>query len=169
VLRPWREWDVPALVAACQDPDIVRWTRVPPSYTEADARAYQLTREFGIRNGTIAPYAIADADDDARLLGSISLMRFAWEERRAEVGYWLVADARGQGHATRATRLICDWGFQALGLERIALLAASGNRDSQQVAVRAGFTREATLRSHTAGHGRRDDMVAFARLPSTIT
>jgi RimJ/RimL family protein N-acetyltransferase len=142
----------------------VRWTRVPASYGEPDARAYQLTRDAGIRAGTIAPYAIVAADDESRLLGSISLMRFSWPNHRAEVGYWLVAGARGRGHATRAVRLICTWGFAALGLERIALLAAAGNPASQHVAERAGFTREALLRSHTAARSGRDDMVAFALL-----
>jgi RimJ/RimL family protein N-acetyltransferase len=163
-LRPWRESDIPAIVAACQDPEIVRWTRVPASYGEADARAYQLTRDAGIRAGTIAPYAIVAVDHESHLLGSISLMRFAWDDRRAEVGYWLVSGARGHGHATRAVRLISAWGFATLQLERIALLAATGNPASQHVAERAGFTREALLRSHTAARGGRDDMVAFALL-----
>jgi RimJ/RimL family protein N-acetyltransferase len=91
-------------------------------------------------------------------------MRFAWTQQRGEVGYWLVAAARGQGHATRAVQLICGWGFAALALERIALLAATGNPASQHVAERAGFTREAVLRSHTTGRRGRDDMVAFSLL-----
>ena len=28
-LRSWRDADLPSLVAACQDPEIIRWTRVP--------------------------------------------------------------------------------------------------------------------------------------------
>ncbi len=28
-LRPWRDSDIYSIVAACQDPEIVRWTRVP--------------------------------------------------------------------------------------------------------------------------------------------
>jgi ribosomal-protein-alanine N-acetyltransferase len=164
VLRAWREWDTQALVEACQDPAIVRFTRVPADYSEADARAYQLSRDTGLRGGTIAPYAIVAADDERRLLGSISLMRFDWAERRAEVGYWLASAARGGGHATRAVSLICGWGFQSLGLERIALLAATINPASQRVAERCGFTREATLRSYLVSPDGRDDAVAFSLL-----
>jgi RimJ/RimL family protein N-acetyltransferase len=137
---------------------------VPAAYGVPDARAYQLTRDAGVRAGTIAPYAIVAADDQGRLCGSISLMRFAWAQQRAEVGYWLAPAARGHGHATDAVRLICRWGFEALGLERIELLAATGNAASQHVAERAGFTREAVLRSHTGGRHGRDDMVAFSLL-----
>jgi RimJ/RimL family protein N-acetyltransferase len=98
------------------------------------------------------------------LLGSISLMRIEWGHARAEVGYWLAREARGQGHATRAVRLICDWGIDSLRLERFDLLAATGNIPSQRVAERAGFTREAVLRSYIRAKEGRQDMVAFGLL-----
>ncbi len=163
-LRPWRESDTAAITAACQDPEIARWTRVPSPYTEADARAFLLHRYDAMHAGTLAPFAIVAAADDTRLLGSISLMRPDWEHRRAEVGYWLAREARGQGHATRAVRLICHWGISTLGLERIELLAAPANRASQRVAERAGFTREALLRSYMDSNEGRRDMLAFGLL-----
>ena len=100
------------------------------------------------------------------LLGSISLMHIAWPDRRAEVGYWVGADFRARGHATRAVGLICGWGMRTLGLERIELLAAVDNPASQTVARRAGFTEEARLRSLLrAGDGSgRQDMVCFGLL-----
>jgi RimJ/RimL family protein N-acetyltransferase len=167
-LRPWRETDIAALVVACQDPEIVRWTRVPPHYGEADARAYLLQRYDATFAGVSAPYAIVHTHN-GELLGSISLMRFAWEHARGEVGYWLARRGRGQGHATRAVRLICAWGFQELGLERIDLLAATGNPDSQHVAERAGFTREAVLRSYMRATYERQDMVAFGLLTGELS
>jgi RimJ/RimL family protein N-acetyltransferase len=166
-LRSWREADIPALIAACQDPEISRWTRVPSPYRETDARAYMLHRYDAIHAGVMAPFAIVDAGD--RLLGSISLMRISWEHARAEVGYWLAREARGEGHVTRAVRSICAWGFATLRLERIDLLAAVGNDASQRVAERAGFTREAILRSYMRGPDGRQDMVAFGLLAGQVT
>jgi len=162
-LRPWRDSDLRALVDACQDPEIARWTRVPQHYGEADGRAYLLQRYDMAFAGLAAPFAIVRAPD-GELLGSISLMRIAWEHQRAEVGYWLALEARGQGHATRAVRLICAWGLSALALERIDLLAATGNALSQRVAKRSGFIREAVLRSYMRATFERQDMVAFGRL-----
>jgi RimJ/RimL family protein N-acetyltransferase len=164
-LRPWRDSDIPALVQACQDPEIVRWTRVPPRYGEAEARAYLLARHDAIAAGACAPFAIVRAPDGP-LLGSVSLMRFAPAHARAEVGYWLARAARGQGHAVRAVRVICSWGFRSLGLERIDLLAATNNAPSRHVAERAGFTREAVLRSYMQGTYQRQDMVAYGLLAS---
>jgi RimJ/RimL family protein N-acetyltransferase len=163
-LRAWRDSDLAGLVSACQDREISRWTRVPYPYGPSDARAYLLQRHDTLHAGAAAPFAIVLAGDRDRLLGSISLMRFSWNDARAEVGYWLAREARGHGHVTRAVRLITGWGFQHLGLERIDLLAATGNPASQRVAERCGFSREAVLRSYLVGKEGRQDMVAFGLL-----
>ena len=39
VLRAWEEADIPAIVAACQDPETARWTTIPVPYGVDDARA----------------------------------------------------------------------------------------------------------------------------------
>jgi RimJ/RimL family protein N-acetyltransferase len=162
-LRRWRDEDAHALVELCQDREIVRWIRVSAGYGMQDAHAYLATREESARAGLAAHFAIAAAASGPPI-GSISLLRFAWPHRRAEVGYWLGAAARGHGHATRAVAIICHWGFRALGLERIDLLASTGNPASQGVAQRAGFTREAVLRSYLNGADGRQDMVCFGLL-----
>jgi RimJ/RimL family protein N-acetyltransferase len=161
-LRPWREDDVGALVQLCQDPEIVRWIGISAGYGATDARTYVQGAERAARSGLAVAFAVVDAEGAP--LGSISLPRITWDDRRAEVGYWLGVDARGHGHATRAVRLICNWGFHELGLERIALIAAVDNPASQSVAQRAGFTREALLRSYLQGIDGRLDAVCFGLL-----
>jgi RimJ/RimL family protein N-acetyltransferase len=167
-LRPWRDSDLPALVHACQDPEISLWTRVPFPYGDADARQFLLHRIDAVHGGTLAPFAIVSAADHGSLLGSISLMSPVWSERRAEVGYWLAREARGRGHATRALVTICRWGFRNLGLERVELCAASTNAASQRVAERAGFARELVLRSYMETRAGRHDMVGFALLADSV-
>jgi len=166
MLRPWRDSDVAAVTIACQDPEISRWTRVPDNYSEADARAFLLWRYDAMLAGTTAPFAIASADDT--LLGSVSLIHLDWRNLRTEVGYWLAREGRGHGHATRAVKLISAWAFASLGLERIELIASTGNRPSQQVAERAGFTREAVLRAYWRGKRGQEDMVAFGLLAGEL-
>ncbi len=164
-LRAWRADDLEPLAELCQDPEISRWTGVPAVYGREDARSFIESSETSLHAGRSLDLAIAEPGGGP-LLGSISLMRFTWPDRRGEVGYWLGAPARGHGHATRATRLICGWGLRELGLERIELFAATANLRSQAVAERAGFTREAVLRDHGRGPEpeSRVDMVCFGLL-----
>jgi RimJ/RimL family protein N-acetyltransferase len=163
-LRPWRDSDLPALALGGRDPEVTRWIGLPRAYRDTDARAYLMSRYDGLHVGVRAPYAIV-ATDGGELLGSIALSHFDWDDARGEVGYWLTGPARGAGHATRALRLICRWGFAELGLARIELQAAVDNPASQRVAERAGFTREAVLRSRwTTFTGERHDMACFGLL-----
>jgi RimJ/RimL family protein N-acetyltransferase len=120
-----------------------------------------LQRRDATPAGLAAPCAIVAADDDRVLLGSVSLLRLDWPNARSEVGYWLAREARGEGHATRAVHLVCAWGARELGLQRVVLLAATGNAPSQRVAKRCGFVREAVLRSYMRGHDGRHDMICF--------
>jgi RimJ/RimL family protein N-acetyltransferase len=142
-LRAWTPADIPAIVAACQDPEIPRWTLVPSPYGEADARAYLQHVADGWDGDVRASFAVADAADHGALLGSAGLQAIDWEQRAADVGYWVAAPARGRGVATRAVELLVTWAFGTVGLERIELRTNEGNAASQAVAARAGFCRTA--------------------------
>jgi RimJ/RimL family protein N-acetyltransferase len=134
VLRPMRSEDLDAVTAACQDPEIQRWTFVPSPYTRADAEAYLNSSAEGKSVNLLA----VDADDD-RLLGSFSVMQLDREPGYGEIGYWVSAEARGRGVATRAVRLLADWTREQLGLTRIDVLPHKDNLASRRVAEKAGF------------------------------
>jgi GrpB-like predicted nucleotidyltransferase (UPF0157 family) len=84
------------------------------------------------------------------------------------VGYYLAAEARGRGLATRALKLLSRWGIEELGLARIEVLAHPDNVGSQRVALRVGFQREGLLRSYRDRKGERDDLLMFSLLPHEL-
>jgi RimJ/RimL family protein N-acetyltransferase len=163
-LRGWREEDIPAVTAICQDPEIPRWTNVPSPYTEDDARAF-IGDVLAGRFHELA-LAVVDAPSD-ELLGAVGLR--LPQAVVGEVGYWVGAHARGRGVATRAVRLLCEWAFERLDLVRIKLHTLPGNRASERVAERAGFTREGLLRSFAEMKGERVDITMFSLLPGELT
>jgi RimJ/RimL family protein N-acetyltransferase len=136
-LRPKRREDLDAITAACQDPEIPRWTFVPSPYTRADAEAYFERSATEAAEGRAINLLAVDAQD--RLLGSFGLMELDREPRYGEIGYWVVADARGRGVATRAVRMLADWAREELGLTRIEVLPHKDNLPSRRVAEKAGF------------------------------
>jgi RimJ/RimL family protein N-acetyltransferase len=164
-LRPWRAEDVDPLVALCDDPEIVRFTRVPTPYTRDDALMYLAQQVAVEERGEATAFAIADAADD-RLLGSIDVRRGT--DGRATIGYLVGATARGRGVASRATRLLSRWALAQWGVARLEIHVRPDNPASQRVAERAGFTREAVLRSYLELRGRRYDSVVFSLLPDDV-
>jgi RimJ/RimL family protein N-acetyltransferase len=161
-LRSWDVADAPAIVECCDgDEELARWLdRLPQPYTLADAEWY-----IGWEGEE--KYAITDAES-GRVLGSIGLR---WEEgdHVAELGYWLRADARGNGLMTRAVHLLSRHAFES-GAARVFLRADPENVGSCRVAEKAGFTREGVLRSAhwNPRLGRRQDWAIYSLLPAEL-
>lgn len=156
-VRPFAEDDVPAIAAACRDPEIARWTLVPEPYTEDDARAFVGSAQTA--------YAVVDLASGA-LVGAISLDPAG--EGNGQIGYWVAREARGRGVATRALQLVSRWGLAQRGFARVQLLTEPENVASQRVAERAGFTNEGLLRSYAELKGRRRDMLMWSLLPTDL-
>jgi RimJ/RimL family protein N-acetyltransferase len=153
-LRGFEPSDVPAIVSACQDPDIPRWTGVPSPYTEEDARAW-------LESGAEETFAIVDHATH-ELLGSIGV-RFLGDGV-AETGYWVKREARGRGVAPRALELVARWALVERGIARLQLHAEPGNVASQRVAEKAGFVREGLMRSAIELKGERRDALLYSRV-----
>lgn len=166
VLRAWEPRDAPAVTAACQDPEIPRWTVVPHNYTERHAREFISGTATDLASGRELALAVVDGED--RLLGAIGISNFDWTDLKGEIGYWMAAEARGRGIGARATRLLAIWAINQLGLERLELLANPSNEASQRLAERAGFTREGMLRRYRRRHGVREDLVMFSLLAEDL-
>jgi RimJ/RimL family protein N-acetyltransferase len=162
-LRPWRESDIPAIVEACQDPEIERWTAVPSPYTEDHARDFVAHGVPGREDDM--QFAIVDPASD-ELLGSIGY--FSPQEGVGEVGYWIAAAARGRGVAVSAVRLVVSWALEARELRRIQIHTLPGNEASERVAEKAGFTREGVLRSYAVMKGQVTDITMFSLLPGEL-
>ena len=118
---------------ACDDPDVAHWIHgLPAPYTLADAEWFVADARRRLVAGERARLAVTDAAS-GELLGSVGLDRFAGREA-AEIGYWVKRDARRRGVALGAARLVVDWAFTELGVERLELLTYPGNEASQELA-----------------------------------
>jgi RimJ/RimL family protein N-acetyltransferase len=170
-LRLWRRDDVPRIVAACRDEELLLWLdQIPSQYDERVAREWLAGVERWWREGTSAGFAIADASDD-RALGSITLAIKDAADRVAEVGYWLAREERGRGAMTRALRLLARWALDEVGIERLYLRADPDNGPSCAVAERAGFAFEGVHRSAhwNPRRGKRVDFRVYSLLPGELS
>jgi len=152
--------DRDALLRACQDIEIARWTGLPDPFTRDAAEAVLAEADARWSDGQTVELAVVQGDE---LVGGIHLtFHEAW---RASVAYWLAAEARGRGHATRAVRLLTSWGFEAFDdLVRIELWSIVGNEASDAVARRSGFTEEGIFRSRFPHRGEYRDVRCFSLL-----
>jgi len=162
-LRMFVPSDAPIVHANLDDPGVRAYMSIPLDQTLEGSTRFILSREDAMRSGTSATFAVTDAAT-GELLGSIGVERSADDPAIGDIGYWLFATHRGRGVMTRAVRLITPWAFEALGLARLQITVHLDNVASQRVAEKSGYLREGVLRSLIEQHGRRVDLIMFARL-----
>ncbi len=98
------------------------------------------------------------AFDESRLLGGSGLHPRSGPES-IEIGYWIRADATGQGIATEVTAVLTRAAIEQSGYERVDIQVDPENELSLRIPRRLGFTEEGTApraastRRRTAARG----------------
>ena len=161
-LRPFRTSDADAVLRACQDSAIQRWTLVPIPYLRehADQLAGPVFHEEYRRQRSVQ-FAVTTAGDGAD--GVVGIKSIDHDHLTAEVGYWLGPWARGRGVASRALAMMSDWAFE-VGLLRLEAYVHTDNLASHRVLLNAGYEREGTVRGKFNVRGERPDMALFGRV-----
>lgn len=159
-LRPWRLTDATAVLAAFQDPDIVKWhARRMHSIDQAEDWIRSVHNAW--TSETSCGWAIVDVADDS-VLGRCALHTQP-TYGIAEIAYWLLPAGRGRGVATRAAMAATRWAH-GFGFHRIMLEHSTLNLASCAVAKRAGFPAEGTKRESDILADGRHDMHVHAHL-----
>lgn len=96
--------------------------------------------------------------------GVIGFNEVDWGHSQAEMGYWLAADRQGRGLITRAAAELVRWAFDDLGLNRVAIRAATGNERSRAIPERLGFRHEGTEREAERLYDRFVDLEVYGLL-----
>jgi len=162
-LRKPEERDIVPLFEGVQDPIIPKFTRIPANYQMATAEHY--VRERSPNGFTMRTELQLALEYDGKFSGALSFHTLDLEDAKAEIGYWLTADARGKGVATAATKLMTQYGFETIGFHRIEALVVESNKPSLKVLSNAGYQQEGVLRDKCVqDDGSREDMILFAAI-----
>ena len=155
----------PYLEPLVEDPDVLRFTRVPepvpPGFTDGWGARY----EAGRAAGTMEGFAAFDPADGA-FAGLALAPEIDRQARQVELGYLVAPPARGRGFATEMLGFLTRWAFEEAGALRAVLLIDVENAASQRVARRCGYLLEGVARSLHLKDGIRTDTQIWSRLPS---
>jgi RimJ/RimL family protein N-acetyltransferase len=163
-LRRLRARDAGPFAAAFrEDPRLGALIGAEEDPTEGGVRRF-IARQPGLRaRGEFLGLAATDFTRRP-FLGHVMLHTFAWRHKRAELGYWLVPQARRHGVARTAVGMLVEWGFEVLDLERIEITTTTDNAPARALAESLGFVAEGVMKARNLERGRRVDMLLLARL-----
>ncbi len=165
-LRAMEPRDAEAQHRWFQDPEVTRHTglRYPMSLAAIEAR---LT---GAESPTFAnPRFAVDRADTGETVGYVALRGITPESRSGELDLVIgERSAWGIGIGTDATRTMCRYGFERLGLHRVYLWVFTGNAAAIRAYEKAGFTHEGLARDRWFKHGRWHDCLLMDLVSSDL-
>ena len=160
-LRAFRSGDESALARIENHPD----PRSTLYYFRPITEAQVLERNLAQSKESSAIYlSICDAQT-GEVVGQTALVRIDWVGRMATF-YIGIADKDnwGKGYGSEATRIMLEYAFRTLNLNRVQLHVATDNPAGMKVYTRMGFVHEGTLREAMFHNGRFVDFWLMAVL-----
>lgn len=140
VLREPIDADWEAVFAYQSDRAVLRYMRRTEPYSEVEvySEVYFLWTHRCVHPRRIYDL-VAVLEREQRVIGGISLSRLGPEGSEAVIGFTFAREVWGQGYATEAATEMVRFGFEELGLERIAGGCHPENTGSRRVMEKAGL------------------------------
>jgi ribosomal-protein-serine acetyltransferase len=138
-----------------------------PAYSRADADVWIAHCQRARESGDEYHFGVFDAAS-GDLLGGVGLNHRIRAYHGAHVGYWVADAVRGRGIAVEAVRQAARFGFDTLGLQRIAIMIQPENRASLRVAVKLGAVCEGVARNAIVVAGHPHEAMVHSLVPEDL-
>jgi RimJ/RimL family protein N-acetyltransferase len=170
LLRRYQDTDIDEIFNAVRESivDLSPWLEwCDESYTMEDAEQFIRNQSIWWKEGKIYNFAITDYETRT-YCGGCLLNDINRKHRYGNLAYWVRSSRAGEGIATAASKLVANYGFEHLGLNRVEIVIALENTASIRVAEKIGATREGKLRSRIQIRDRVYDAVMFSLVPGDL-
>lgn len=163
VLRPFTPGDARRVHDIVSDREIAYNTaHIPHPYPDGMSGEWIDRVSARWHTGESAVFA-ATLRGEGTLVAAIGL-EIEPQHRRAELGYWVARPHWNRGYASEGSRMIVEFGFRELELNRVQAHHYSRNPASGKVMQKIGMTWEGRLRRHVLKWGVFEDIEIYAIL-----
>jgi RimJ/RimL family protein N-acetyltransferase len=146
-LRKWDRTDLALVRQASANVELLVGTTLPDPFTETAGLAFIKRQWHRVESGEGVSLAIEDRRAGVAVgCTTLTLRRVDV----ADLGYWLVRDARGRGIGRTTVELVVPWGLEALPIEAIEAFVHRENHPSRRILDTCGFLLVGSCR-HTVG------------------
>ncbi len=96
-------------------------------------------------------------------IGKVGIHAVSLQDKRCEIGYWILSDYEGQGLMSEAVKALEKVCFKQ-GFNRLEIRCSSLNERSEGVPRRLNYQLEGILRQHIVENGAYRDTLIFSKL-----
>lgn len=102
-------------------------------------------------------------------MGGVSLTNFKSEGYKSiTIGYWMGKEYAGKGYMKDSLKIICDYCFTDLSINRIEAACLPKNLTSKKVLLNVGFKIEGYAKKYLNINGKLEDHLLFAKIKKGI-
>jgi ribosomal-protein-alanine N-acetyltransferase len=162
LLRQFIDSDLENVFKGLSNPAVIKHYGI--HFDNLEATKEQMTWFADLEStGTGIWWAVCSLDNQT-FYGAGGLNNLRKEHRKAEIGFWLLPSFWGQGIMMEVLLLICNYGFNTLGLHRIEGLVESDNQNCKRAMAKLDFRYERTMTDCEIKNGRFISLDIYAKL-----
>lgn len=160
-LRQFNDADLENVFYGLSHPDVIKYYGV--SFGSLEATKEQMTWFSNLeKNATGIWWAICSKGDDT-FLGAAGLNDLDQENKKAEIGFWLLPENWGRGIIAEAMPLILNHAFNNLGLHRIEAFVETENENCKKALIKLKFKLESTRNDCEVKNGKKISLQIYAK------
>lgn len=162
LLRQFNKNDLESVFKGLSHPQVIKYYGI--SYTTLEATRAQMDFYADLeKNETGIWWAICDLLNQT-FYGAAGFSSLSKEHKKAELGYWLMPEFWKKGIISEALPVVCEYGFENLGLHRIEALVETENESSKNALTKLDFILEGTMRDCEIKDGKFISLHIYSRL-----
>lgn len=162
-LRPLEERDMGAIVAGINDSEVGGLAGYKAPMSMDQVKGWLEHNNEKAKKGEAFFYAVCELGDD-RFIGTVWLKDVDYWHSSAELAIFMDRDHIGAGFGTDAQRVLLNFAFTAVGLNRVWLTAYAANTRAIRSYEKLGFRHEGLMRQSWRGPRGLEDSVLMAIL-----
>ncbi len=163
VLRPIQNSDAKSIHQAAKDKEVAEYTDLPHPFSLKDVKKYILEIKKSFKKKEKCQFGIC-LKEKKEIIGLVGFSNIDFEGKKAEIEYWLAKKYWQQKLTSKAIKLMLDFGFKKLKLNRIYAKVVSDNIGSWKLLKKSGFIYEGRLRDGQLEKGKFVDLLVYSIL-----
>jgi ribosomal-protein-alanine N-acetyltransferase len=166
ILRQFVASDLENVFKGLSHPDIIKYYGI--SFDSLEATKEQMEWFADLEKNETGIWWAVCSKIDGTFLGAGGLNDLSKENKKAEIGFWLLPESWGKGYMTETMPLIFNYAFDNIGLHRIEGFVETKNTNCKKALAKLKFNLEGTMKDCVVKDGKFISLDIYSKFAENI-